>query len=404
MTLHASRAPDIGWLAALMLASACSTNTELDIGDGSAGRPSSHADGGTADASNGSPPARGPDASVPEGPIFHFDAGHRPGASDDAAMVCSAEAHEAQKLQLDMLVVMDGSRSMKDPVTGGRKWDLVVAALTAFTTDPASAGIGVGLTYFGIPDAGDASDPSVSCNVADYAAPAVPIAPLTSNSRAITASLSSYDPIGGTPTLPALLGAVQFAHDWLAQHADHRIVLVLATDGEPNDCDSTVDAVSAVAGAAAAAQPSISTYVIGVGPSLSNLDQIAVAGGTDHAFLVDTATGTTQSFIQAMNAIRGKATLPCHYDLPAAAPGKPLDYDRVNVALGTASDGGRNETRLLQVPDQFSCDSSGGWYYDDPKAPTSIELCSATCTTIAHDPTAGVQILVGCKTETRPVR
>jgi hypothetical protein len=262
----------------------------------------------------------------------------------------------------------------------------------------------VGLTYFGVPTGYDAGDPVVSCNAAEYAVPAVPIAPLTGNSRAITASLSNYDPVGGTPTLPAMLGAVELARGWLARHPDHRIVLVLATDGEPNDCDSTVDAVSAVAGGAAAEQPPISTYVIGVGASLSNLDQIAAAGGTDHAFVVDTAGDTTRSFIQAMNTIRGRAALPCRYDLPAAAPGKPLDYDRINVAQSTTIDGGRTEGRLLQVPDESSCDRAGGWYYDHPTAPTAIELCPATCTNLEQDPTAGVQILIGCKTETRPVR
>jgi hypothetical protein len=336
--------------------------------------------------------------------MFRFDSGKPPSSGDGASELCSAEAHEAQRLQLDMLVLMDGSKSMTDEVTGGRKWDLVVDALRTFTTDPASAGIGVGLTYFGIPAGYDAGDLVVSCDVAEYAVPAVPIAPLNGNARAITGSLSKYEPIGGTPTLPALKGALEYAHGWLDLHPAHRVIVVLATDGEPNDCDSTVDAVSAVAGDAASTEPPISTYVIGVGSSLSNLDQIATAGGTDHAFLVDTRGDTAQSFTLAMNAIRGEAALPCRYDLPAAAPGKPLDFGRVNVARSTAGDGGRARTTLLQVPALASCDAAGGWYYDDPVTPTSVELCPATCTSVEHDPTAGLQILVGCKTETRVVR
>ncbi len=202
--------------------------------------------------------------------------------------------------------------------------------------------------------------------------------------------------------MPALQGAVAYAHTWLSTHPTHRMVIVLATDGEPNDCDSTVNAVSAVASAAAAEKPPISTYVIGVGTSLSNLDQIAQAGGTDHAYIVDTSKGTTASFTAAMNAIRGEAALPCRFEIPAAQPGKTLDLGAVNVAVGDGSDAG--PSTLLQVPTAADCDASGGWHYDDPKTPTAIELCPTTCTTVAGDPTATVRVLVGCKTETRVIR
>ena len=74
------------------------------------------------------------------------------------------------------------------------------------------------------------------------------------------------------------------------------------------------------------------------------------------------------------------------------------------MARSTAGDGGQSKAELLQVPDRTACDATGGWYYDDPATPTSVELCPATCTSVEHDPTAGVQILVGCKTEKRVVR
>src|SRR6185503_4396746 len=88
ITPHAKRAPYIGWLATFVLASGCSANNDLDTG---AQRPSSRTDGGAADASGESRPPHRPDAAVTEGPIFRFDAGRRPGSSDDgAAAVCSA--------------------------------------------------------------------------------------------------------------------------------------------------------------------------------------------------------------------------------------------------------------------------------------------------------------------------
>jgi hypothetical protein len=277
----------------------------------------------------------------------------------------------------------------------------VVTALGTFVDDPASKGIGVGLTYFGIPAGYDAGDLVVSCNVADYAEPAVAIGELPANAPALLASLTAYAPQGGTPTRPALEGAVDYAHRWLAQHPSHRMVIVVATDGEPNDCDSTVDAVSAIAASAAGERPSISSYVIGVGPSLANLDRIASAGGTSHAFIVDTSQSTTANFAAAMNAIRGEAALPCRYELPSTSGGRPLDYGLVNVASTSGADAGT----LAQVPDRASCDSTnGGWYYDDPMAPTSVNLCDRTCTNVERDPTSVVQVLIGCKTETRVVR
>jgi hypothetical protein len=369
----------------------------------SAGMPSSRRDGGLADASLSSPPrVKPPDAGSGLTPILHIDGGRTATNGQDGATICSAEVREAEQQKLDMLIAMDGSKSMRDEVAGGRKWDLVVDALTAFAEDPASAGIGVGLTYFGIPVGNDAGDPAVSCDIADYETPAVPIGDLPANGARLEASLSNYEPIGGTPTLPALKGVVEYAHTWLAAHSTHRVVIVLATDGEPNDCDSTVDAVSGVASMAAGERPPISTYVIGVGTSLSNLSQIATAGGTGHAYVVDTEAGTAASFTAAMNAIRGEAALPCNYELPAPTNGASLDYGRVNVARNSGADAGK--TTLLQVPDAASCGSSDGWYYDDPAQPSSIELCPTTCAAVKHDATGAVQVLVGCKTETRVVR
>ena len=61
----------------------------------------------------------------------------------------------------------------------------------------------------------------------------------------------------------------------------------------------------------------------------------------------------------------------------------------------TASDG------LVQViyPSRASaCGDDQGWYYDDPSAPTKIVLCNATCDLINADPTAEIDIVLGCMT------
>jgi hypothetical protein len=339
-------------------------------------------------------------------PIIFVDAGHGSPSGDGAAF-CAAEVHQAEGRKLDLLVLMDGSGSMKDEIDGGaRKWDLLVAALRDFLNDDESSGIGVGLTYFGIPAGYDAGDLVVSCDVTEYVNPAVAIHDLPANAGPLVDSLANYTPVGGTPTRPALAGALEYANQWSVAHPTHRVAIVVATDGEPNDCESTVDSVSTVAAAAARATPSISVYVIGVGTSLMRLDQVASAGGTGHAYVVDPSYGTTASFVAAMNAIRSRAALPCEYGIPKASSGESIDFERVNVVFTGGTDAGdAAKTVLLQVPDASACSATeAGWYYDDPSAPKSIELCPASCTRAKADIAGRVDVLVGCKTQSAVTR
>jgi hypothetical protein len=68
-------------------------------------------------------------------------------ALGDAA--CAAQTQKAERLPLDMYVLLDSSASMTELTAQGQaKWDAVRAALTSFLKDPNSAGLGVGLQYF----------------------------------------------------------------------------------------------------------------------------------------------------------------------------------------------------------------------------------------------------------------
>jgi hypothetical protein len=67
----------------------------------------------------------------------------------DAA--CATHTQKAERLPLDLYVMLDSSDSMTDLTANLQtKWDAVTAALTAFVRDPSSAGLGVGLQYFPI--------------------------------------------------------------------------------------------------------------------------------------------------------------------------------------------------------------------------------------------------------------
>ena len=54
---------------------------------------------------------------------------------------------------------------------------------------------------------------------------------------------------------------------------------------------------------------------------------------------------------------------------------------------------------IYNVPNAASCDAAaGGWYYDDPTAPSAVELCGASCEQVSA-PGGRLAFTVGCETE-----
>jgi Mg-chelatase subunit ChlD len=296
---------------------------------------------------------------------------------------CATESAEVELLPLDLYIMLDKSGSMT-----GAKWTAVKGALNAFAADPTMESMGVGLQFFPLGGAG-------VCDFTAYADPEVPIATLGTNATAIADSLASVTPDGETPTLPALQGAVAYAKAWATDNPDHTIAVILATDGEPNVCGSTVQKVAQAANVGASTDPPVRTFVIGVGASLTSLEEIAAAGDTGQAFLVDDSNqNTQQQFIAALESIRGKA-LTCEYGIPAPEAGS-IDVNKVNVVY-TSSDG---EVRIVsKVAGVAGCEGNDdGWYYDDPSNPTKVILCDSACDIIKGDSEGKVDVVFGCVT------
>lgn len=328
------------------------------------------------------------------------DGGHGDGASDSGwwppveagtgdgpIEACAAETTRAQQLPLDMYIMLDKSGSMDDNVQGGTKWTVIRTALANFLSQPTLTGVSVGLQYF--PLGND------SCNASDYATPAVEIAALPGVGTAIAQSLLGHGPGGNTPTSAALQGAINHAKTWGTAHPDHVVIVVLATDGQPTACNTDIPAIAAIAATGVSGTPKVLTFVIGVGNALTNLNAIAVGGGTTQAFIVDTNGNVGQQFLDALNTIRGTA-LGCVYKLPSPDGGTP-DYDKVNVQY---TPGGSSTGQMFpRVDGQASCPAGGdAWYYDNPTAPTQIILCASTCDKVRADSTGSVDVLLGCKT------
>jgi hypothetical protein len=297
--------------------------------------------------------------------------------------VCAAQAYEGEAVPLDIYIMFDQSGSMLNDVGGMTRLEAVQGAARTFLRDQASAAIGVGVGYFGFQPIGQ-----TTCVASDFATPSVSV---TLDHEAVLSSLAARQPTGETPTGAAIRGACGYAQGWKKANAGHSVVLLLLTDGEPKApvscsagtcCPTLADAVQATSDCRSG-QPGIKTYVLGVGPFLDNLQQIAQAGGTDHAYLVGDQN-VEQQVLQALNSIRGDASIPCQLKIPAPTGGAELNYGLVNVAY---QDSNCTLSTIYNVPNVASCDAtSGGWYYDNPAAPSSVNLCGASCESSEVDP------------------
>jgi hypothetical protein len=290
-------------------------------------------------------------------------------------------------------MMIDQSLSMVTPEpSGDTRWGAVVGALTQFVQAPESAGLSVGVQYFGLGLAG------ISCNPADYATAEVPIAPLPGNAQALVDSLAAHLPSAVTPTAPALQGAIQYAQAHKLANPTHTVAVLLVTDGEPDMCglDLLGDTVRA-ATQGATGQPSIATYVLGVGLSLDALNQIAQAGGTSHAYIVDDSADVSSQVLATLNNIRGQAALPCEFTIPAADVGQHFAFDQVNLTY-TKADG--QSMVIGYATDAATCNMARpAWRYDDRDTPSKIILCDNLCNTVS---TAGgrIDIALHCPTVT----
>lgn len=279
------------------------------------------------------------------------------------------------------------------------KWDPVVAATKAFFEDPASEGLTASLTFF--------PDDRRACSVNGYTSPDVPMTPLPSDlfSRAIDDITPEsgdewIDLYSSTPTRFVTEGTVTFIRGHRANNPG-KYVLVLVTDGYPQNCDRRSDRIEAVVEVVEdALGDGIATYVIGVAnppvrgapDSVSNLHQIAEAGGSGQAFIIDTGDpdATAASFRAAIDQIRG-ASLSCTMGIPDPPDGRKFDKSKVRV---TYTSGGGAPTAIDY--DQ-ECASDSGWRYDDPADPRQIVLCPGTCATIEADPNAALAVDFTCE-------
>lgn len=302
---------------------------------------------------------------------------------------CAATSISAELTPVTMMIVFDRSGSMED----GDKWGAATAALTSFVQNPEAAGLGVGLKFF----PKDGCDDEI-CDIDACATPDVEPAPLLADGAPTDAheavlvqTIDAEFPDGGTPMAAALLGSHEWAQDYRAANPAAKVAIVLVTDGEPNGCGEVDDVVSV---ASLGAAQSVPTYAVGLlGSAESTIDAIASAGGTTTGFFIGGAN-TEADLLAALLAIQGQQ-IACELTIPE---GDDVDPTKVNVTF--TPDGGAEQT-IPQVDGAGSCGAAGGWYYDDPSAPTKIILCDATCEDIQGQ-SGELGLVLGCETVQAP--
>jgi hypothetical protein len=476
--------------AAFLLATLSATCDKAEV-QGTPGAGGSAGQGGPGPSNP--PPEMPPPFNPMPGP--GTGAGPAPGpatGTGDVGKECAREIQQADKVPLDLLVLMDNSFSMSSGAGPMRtRWEASQLALSSFVRDPGSAGLGVGLQFFparpsklcssdqdcppGEPclsatacPGSSMTSPGKSCNTlnligtpvtcsagvscvavgtcstsgalctgvgqrcpaaagtcepfpkvcvsqdvpgggacmpATYETPATPIEELPGARPRFLATLLSRFPVGATPMQPAVQGAIDHLEKHLLANPGRKGALVLVSDGVPGEgCNggNSIPGVAAELAAAFQRNPSIRTYVIGVFAARDvpmaqmTLGQLASAGGTNTAIVVDADADLPQRLLGALGEVR-KAALSCEYKIPSPTGGA-IDFSKVNLRY---TDAGSSEL-LPYVESADRCDPvRGGWYYDVPPArgtPTRVITCDASCGRFKASKTGKVDLVFGCVT------
>ena len=190
--------------------------------------------------------------------------------------VCGSLQASFSPITPTVLLVVDRSGSMKADYGGQSRWN----ALHATLMDPASGivtqlaeQVRFGLLLY----SGHDGAPGGTCPTLHE------VGPKKNNAEEIEAVYGAMLPGEGTPTGEAVAAATPLLE---AVTAEGPKLLILATDGLPDTCDTPTEDSSAIARAAvidnvaAAYDLDIATYVIGVGPDVSadHLQEVANAG------------------------------------------------------------------------------------------------------------------------------
>jgi hypothetical protein len=306
--------------------------------------------------------------------------------------VCGNTTITPNRTPVDVFVVLDRSSTMyysiaEDcycaPSIGGstsnlcasltnctNRWDAVKSALTQ--TMSTMTTVNWGLLLYPTPNAD-------VCAVTG--APQVPLG-IASSSSAVPNAIAAAAAKGNTPTAAAIKAAAGYLptiDDGLKR------AILLATDGAPNcaagqppgtdDMQATLDEIAAVNALG------LPVYVVGIGPSVGNLDSMAKAGGTNGYY---PATSPKQ-LADALYEISRIVATSCTFETPASPPveARVWVYVDKQLVLPSGLDG-----------------SADGWTFGATSS--TIVLTGSVCQNLLDGVTTNVQVIFGCPDEPPP--
>ena len=305
--------------------------------------------------------------------------------ADNPNLNCAGVSIETEFLPIHLFIVLDRSTSMTLDLSGGSpappgrsRWEGIRAGLEAFMDRPEAVASYLGLQFFGH-DLGGGD--TVNCNPSIYSEPAVPDWSLPAVAPDVVAALDEVgDQLGGpTPTVPALEGAMEYNQLIQYTTAGPSIVL-LVTGALPTQCQdhASVAELADVAGQALA-NDMIFTFVIGLGPGLEALHDVAEAGGTDAAYLIESGDLAVQFQDALLRLIAPEWPFACQIEIPLVAdPTRQIDPDLAELVIYPY----RGEPQEIpRVASSEACADSpnGGWFYDQMPYPERVLLCPCSC-------------------------
>lgn len=337
---------------------------------------------------------------------------------------CVGMNAELEPSPIDILIMIDRTLSMTycmdgrptpncaATATDPSRWQVLQDGIQSLLTNPDFVKLQprIGLGFFGA--TGNPDDPT-ECLASTYAVPDIEIEDLSTVSSKIfdrIAYIGTQNPdgtfpyLGGqTPWQPALWGALQHMQGWQNANPQRAAVVVLVTDGLPTECDTNLSDImltvgeyfSGVQGAYnTAGKPSIRSYLFGMGSDIaaspSVLSSVAsVSGGGPATFI--TSVGDTDLFPNHLTTL-AKSYRSGQFPLPPPPAGQTIDPNLVKVEY-TPSGGSAQE--ILAVASAADCTSAfGGWYFDNPTAPTQIVLCPCSYASVGM---GSLQVAFGCR-------
>ncbi len=306
------------------------------------------------------------------------------GTTGSADGTCGTTTITPNRAPADILIVLDRSASMSYSISGDCYCSIGAGGTGQGQVCPNAAGCTDRWTAVkGAVSQTVTANPSINWGLELFAAPTasggncavsmLPQVEISSGSAAdVQTQIAAASPGSYTPTASAINAASLYLQ---TVNDGNPKAILLATDGEPNcgsnQSSTTSDLPNTVAAIRSAASFGFPVYVVGIGPSVTNLDSMAQAGGTTNYY----PATSPQDLTSALDKISKIVALTCNFQ----TPGPPPDASQVIVYV--------DKTLVTQ-------NDPNGWTFG--ATPSDIVLTGTLCDSVLASQATTVQIVFGC--------